>query len=45
MGTSITISKEIRDELAKLKYSWNCKDYGEVISKLLKKIKKIKGDE
>lgn len=45
MVTSITISKQVRDELAKLKYSLNCKDYNEVILKLLRNMRKVKGDE
>lgn len=42
METTITIDSEIRDKLAQLKYQWKCKDYNQVLLKLLEK---VKGDE
>ena len=43
MDTTITIKKELRDRLARLKYKIDCKDYNELIIKLLNSFNK--GDE
>lgn len=42
MDTTITIKKELRDKLARLKYKTNCKDYNELLNNLLLK---YQGDE
>lgn len=42
MNTTITTTKETRNELVRLKYQLACKDLNEVISKLLNIIKKMK---
>lgn len=37
METTITISKEVRNKLVEMKYSLNCKDYNQVILKLIER--------